>query len=79
MTPFLPSSVVTFAAAAAGARYLDFILLAFVGKAPSIALETVIGHDLVFFSDNWGRLIVAVVMLSVLVLVLRGATKSPVK
>ena len=75
MTPFLPSSLVTFAAAASRARYLDFVLLAFIGKAPSIALETFIGHDLVFLSDNWGRLIIAVTMLVVLILILRRTTR----
>jgi uncharacterized membrane protein YdjX (TVP38/TMEM64 family) len=76
MTPFMPSPLITFAAATVKAKFLDFVLVAAVGKMPSIALETVIGHDLLFLSDNWPRLIIAGVMLVVLVLLMRRTTNN---
>jgi uncharacterized membrane protein YdjX (TVP38/TMEM64 family) len=76
MTPFMPSPLITFAAATVRVNFLDFLVVALIGKAPSIALETLIGHDLLFLSDNWPRLIIAIVMLAVLVLLVRRASRE---
>jgi uncharacterized membrane protein YdjX (TVP38/TMEM64 family) len=76
MTPFMPSPLITFAAATVRVHFLDFLVVALIGKAPSIALETLIGHDLLFLSDNWPRLIIAIVMLAVLVLLVRRASRE---
>lgn len=63
LTPMMPSGAVTFAAAASGVRFVDFLVTSAVGKAPSLALETMIGHDLVYFRENKGRLAITLVLL----------------
>lgn len=63
LTPMMPSGVVTFAAAVSGVRFVDFLVTSAVGKAPSLILETMIGHDLVYFRENKGRLAITLVLL----------------
>lgn len=71
LTPFVPSGVITFAAAASSVAFPDFLLVTLIGKAPSIAMETVIGHDLVFLEGNLPRLAAVLVLAGVMALLLR--------
>lgn len=63
LAPMVPSGAVTFAAAVSGVRFADFLVTSAAGKTPSLLLETMIGHDLVYFSENKGRLALTLVLL----------------
>lgn len=56
LLPMAPSSVVTMVGAVSSMTFFDFFWATWLGKFPSIALEVVIGHDLVFASENKTRL-----------------------
>jgi uncharacterized membrane protein YdjX (TVP38/TMEM64 family) len=69
--PFMPSPIVTFAAAAVGSRMFDFALITLIGKAPSIALETIIGYDIIFLGENWPRLLIVLAVVIIIYFVFR--------
>lgn len=71
ITPMMPSGVITFAAAASSMVFLDFMVVSLIGKAPSIALETIIGHDLFLLQDNTPRLLLTLSLVAVGFLILR--------
>lgn len=56
LMPMAPSSVITMVGAISSITFFDFFWATWLGKFPSIALEVVIGHDLVFASENKLRL-----------------------
>ncbi|MDA8234515.1 MAG: TVP38/TMEM64 family protein [Clostridia bacterium] len=56
LAPFVPSGLVNLLAALSAINFTSFIAATALGKAPSLILETFIGHDLIFFSENKGRL-----------------------
>jgi uncharacterized membrane protein YdjX (TVP38/TMEM64 family) len=66
VTPLIPSGVITFAAAASNMVFVDFIIVTFLGKAPSIAMETLIGHDLLLLNDNFPRLLISLLLIAVI-------------
>lgn len=57
LTPLLPSGVITFAAAVSYTSFIDFFFVTIIGKAPSIAVETLVGHDLIRLNENYPRLL----------------------
>jgi uncharacterized membrane protein YdjX (TVP38/TMEM64 family) len=71
VTPFMPSGVITFAAAVSHMSFLDFIAVTLLGKSPSIAMETIVGHDLFFFQENYVRLLISLLLLSLIVLMMQ--------
>lgn len=71
LTPFMPSPLVTFAAAAIGSKFIDFTIITVIGKAPSIFLETVIGHDLLSIEENWPRLFVAIAIMILMYIIFK--------
>jgi uncharacterized membrane protein YdjX (TVP38/TMEM64 family) len=71
LTPFLPSGVITFAAAATNISFLDFIVASLIGKAPSVAMETLVGHDLFYIKDNLPRLMISITLITLIILLLR--------
>lgn len=71
MTPVLPSGVITFGAAASTMLFIDFMIITVIGKAPSVAMETLIGHDLLFLNDNMPRLIISILLLGLLLILFR--------
>lgn len=62
LLPMAPSSVVTMVGAVSSMSFGDFFWATWLGKFPSIALEVVIGHDLVFASENQTRLILLLLL-----------------
>jgi len=62
LAPMVHSGAITFAAAVSGVRFADFLVTSAVGKAPSLLLETMIGHDLVYFGEK-GRLALTLALL----------------
>ncbi|WP_223066145.1 TVP38/TMEM64 family protein [Paenibacillus caui] len=76
LTPFLPSGIITFAAAATNIAFLDFLLASLIGKAPSVAIETLVGHDLFYVKDNFMRLLISLVLLSLIYCLFRKRVGS---
>ena len=76
LTPLIPSGVITFAAAVSFMRFLDFIVVTFIGKAPSIAMETLVGHDLIRFNDNFPRLLISLLFIALLYFLFKNKRKK---
>lgn len=54
--PYFPSGILTAVGALSSISVRDYILANLIGKFPSTALEVIIGHDLVNYEKNMGRL-----------------------
>ena len=76
ITPLIPSGVITFAAAISSMKFLDFIIITFLGKAPSIAMETLIGHDLFFLNENLPRLAISILFVVLIISLFRKRKKT---
>lgn len=64
--PYFPSGVITAFGAISRISSRDYILANLIGKLPSVALEVIVGYDVVNFGDNqWRLFIVGVVAISV--------------
>ncbi|AEI42442.1 TVP38/TMEM64 family protein [Paenibacillus mucilaginosus] len=66
VTPVLPSFGINMAAAVMNVRSRDFILGTLIGKSPMILLESLIGHDLLHFTQYKGRLLVLLAVFGLL-------------
>jgi len=55
--PAMPSGVINLLAALSKISFSAYILATAIGKLPSLALETLIGHDLFSWQENLGRLL----------------------
>lgn len=75
LTPFLPSGLITFAASISQMSFWDFLIATILGKAPSIALETLVGHDLILIHQNFPRLILSLLFIAALFLIFRQKIK----
>ncbi|WP_019007364.1 TVP38/TMEM64 family protein [Cohnella laeviribosi] len=71
LIPLLPSGIITFAAAVSHMRFWDFILVTFIGKVPSIAMETLIGHDFIRIEENYPRLLFSLLFLVFIYILMR--------
>jgi uncharacterized membrane protein YdjX (TVP38/TMEM64 family) len=71
LTPLMPSGLITVVAALSSVKFLDFMIISLVGKAPSIALETLIGHDMIRLNDNFPRLFITLMFMGVMLLLFR--------
>jgi uncharacterized membrane protein YdjX (TVP38/TMEM64 family) len=71
MTPFIPSGLVTLAAAISGMKIIDFTIVTVLGKIPSIAVETIIGHDLFYMRDHWFRISITLLFIGIMVVIMR--------
>jgi uncharacterized membrane protein YdjX (TVP38/TMEM64 family) len=71
LTPVAPSGVITLLAAVAAIRFWDFLLATIIGKMPSVALETLVGHDLFTSKENYGRLLLSIVFMLVIYFILK--------
>lgn len=76
VNPLLPSGVVNVGAAFSTIAFADFFLATMIGKTPSLVMETFIGHDLVFFSENKFRLIIAVILAASVFLLFKWTEKK---
>ncbi len=56
--PFIPSGVVTLAASISNVNIVIFTFATLIGKAPSIALESLISYDIININENWIRLVI---------------------
>ncbi|HEY0829343.1 MAG TPA: VTT domain-containing protein [Bacilli bacterium] len=76
LTPLVPSGVITFAAAVSSMRFLDFIWISLAGKAPSIAIETLVGHDLIQINDNLPRLVTSLLFMVLIYVLYKKINKK---
>lgn len=58
--PYFPSGIITAVGAVSSIRFRDYVLATLVGKLPAVALEVVVGHDLVNYEQNLLRLSIVV-------------------
>ncbi|MFX3637316.1 MAG: TVP38/TMEM64 family protein [Candidatus Pristimantibacillus sp.] len=75
VTPVLPSGLVTFISVASSVPFTIYLLASSLGKVPSVAMETLITHDLFFWQDNKIRLIVSILLLAIIYLFFRKPKK----
>ncbi len=63
--PYSPNGLVTALGALSHISYRDYALGCLIGKFPSVAIEVVVGHDVVMMQDNSLRLTVLVILVGV--------------
>lgn len=64
--PYFPSGIITALGAVSSIRFRDYALATLIGKFPAVALEVIVGCDLVNYEQNLARLSI-VIGLAVLV------------
>lgn len=69
--PFIPSGFITLAAAISNVNAIIFMVATLVGKAPSIALEALVSHDIINIYDNRIRLVITIIGLILINITLR--------
>lgn len=62
INPMIPSGLVNFGAALTRISLIQFMIATLIGKTPSMVFETIVGHDLVFLSENKSRLIISLLL-----------------
>ncbi|MBJ9993531.1 hypothetical protein [Paenibacillus sp. S28] len=67
----VPSGLVTFLAAATSVPFYIFCIASLIGKMPSVAIETLIAHDILFWGNNKIRLVVSALLILLLFLLLK--------
>ncbi|MBW7475191.1 VTT domain-containing protein [Paenibacillus oenotherae] len=72
LAPIIPSGVVTFVSAACAVPFVTYLAASAIGKLPSIALETLIGHDLLYIQENGTRLLITFILIAAIIVLLRG-------
>jgi uncharacterized membrane protein YdjX (TVP38/TMEM64 family) len=76
LTPLVPSGIITFAASVSRIGFSDFMAASFIGKVPSIAMESIVGHDLILLSENLPRLTITLISILLIYLLLKRNRKS---
>jgi uncharacterized membrane protein YdjX (TVP38/TMEM64 family) len=79
LTPLLPSGVITFAAAVSNMRFIDFFFVTLIGKVPSIALETLVGHDMIRLNENYPRLLFSLLFIVLIYVLFKNKQHSKEK
>lgn len=59
--PYFPSGIITALGAVSKINNRDYIFATFLGKFPAVALEVVVGHDIVNFEQNLFRLTIVII------------------
>lgn len=79
LIPFIPSGFVTLAAAISNVNGFIFIVATFLGKVPSIALESLVSYDLVNIEENFVRLIITLLAILLLYITLKKYKENNIK
>lgn len=58
--PYFPSGIITAVGAVSSIRFREYVLATLIGKFPAVALEVVVGHDLVNYEQNLARLSIVI-------------------
>lgn len=66
LLPLAPSGIITAVAAISRISFRDFFWATFLGKLPPVVVKVLLGHDIVFASDNMFRLVAIVLLVVVL-------------
>ncbi len=61
--PYSPNGLVTALGALSHIKYRDYIIGCLIGKLPSVAVEVVVGHDVVMMEDHSLRLTILIVLI----------------
>ncbi len=64
--PYSPNGLVTALGALSHISYRDYILGTLIGKFPSVAVEVMVGHDVVMMQENTGRLTILVIAIVII-------------
>ena len=70
LLPLAPSGIITAIAAISRMSFRDFFLATLVGKLPPVIIKVMLGHDLVFASENMTRLVLIIILVLVVYLFL---------
>lgn len=65
--PVLPSTIINWGSGLSRLSWGPFIMATMIGKLPMVFLESLIGHDLLHFKENKGRLLLLIVIFLLLV------------
>lgn len=62
LLPLAPSGIITAVAAISRISFRDFFLATTIGKLPPVVIKVLLGHDIVFASENMSRLIIIILI-----------------
>lgn len=75
LLPFVPSGVVTLAAAMSKVNSLTFIIATFLGKIPSILLEVLVSYGVIEASQKNIKIVIVIISLILIYLTIRKRKK----
>ncbi|SMC55822.1 TVP38/TMEM64 family protein [Sporomusa malonica] len=62
LLPLAPSGIITAVAAISRISFRDFFWATTIGKLPPVVIKVLLGHDIVFASENMSRLIIIILI-----------------
>jgi len=71
LAPFIPSGIITFASAATHTKFSVFITATVVGKTPSVAIETLVGHSIFYGNEYLYQLLLTLTLIGFIYLLFR--------
>lgn len=63
--PYSPNGLVTALGALSHISYRDYAIGCLIGKLPSVAIEVVVGHDIVMLNDHAMRLTIVLIVITI--------------
>lgn len=66
LLPLAPSGIITAIAAISRLSFRDFFWATFIGKLPPVIIKVLLGHDIVFASENMSRLILIIAIVVII-------------
>lgn len=70
--PFVPSGFITLASAISEIDVITFTIATFLGKIPSIALESLVSYDVLNIQENFIRLLITILAIIIIFFTLRN-------
>lgn len=60
--PYSPNILMTAVAVLSKLSTKEHFKATFIGKIPSVVIEVVLGHDLIYFSEHWLRFVILLIL-----------------
>lgn len=74
--PFIPSGIITLSASISNVNSTIFTIATLIGKAPSVAIESLVSYDIINIYDNWISLAITVIGLIFITLTIRNEKRD---
>lgn len=74
--PYMPNGLVTAIASISSMRFRDHLIGSLIGKLPSVAIEVMLGHDVVLMKQHAMRLTILVIAITVIYFIIWRVQKK---